>query len=116
MAQSVKIADEEMEIVRKESAVQSRSIAGQIAHWLRIGRAIERSPTFDYARVRAALEAELSPDELTSDEQEVWIAELSHEMTEPSAKEKEFFAKRRREGQGVGMDDDGSLIYQTPKK
>jgi hypothetical protein len=55
MAQSVKIADEEMEIVRKESAVQSRSIAGQIAHWLRIGRAIERSPTFDYARFRAAL-------------------------------------------------------------
>ena len=116
MAQSFKIADEEMEVVRKESALQSRSIAGQIVHWLRIGRAIERSPKFDYARIRAALEAELSPDELTGDEQEVWIAELGTEMTTPPSDEKAFFSRRRRKGQGVGMDEDGKLIYQTPQK
>ena len=30
-----------MKIVRRESELQSRSISGQIAHWMRIGRAID---------------------------------------------------------------------------
>lgn len=44
MAQSIKLSDKEMDILRKEAALSSRSLAGQAEHWLRIGRAIERSP------------------------------------------------------------------------
>lgn len=115
MARSVKIADDEMDIVRAESALQSRSIAGQITHWMRIGRAIERSAAFDYARVRAALQAELSPDALTGEEQAVWLAALDANIAEPTQKERDFFAKRRREGRGVGLDKDGKLVYQKPQ-
>ena len=50
MAQSVKLGDELMNLVRRESALQSRSVAGQITHWARIGRAIDRSGNFDHAR------------------------------------------------------------------
>jgi len=55
MAQSIKLGDDIMKIVRRESELQSRSIAGQIAHWVRIGRAIEKSGNFDHARITAAL-------------------------------------------------------------
>ena len=49
MAQSVKLSDDVMALVRRESELQSRSVAGQITHWLRIGRAIEKSGNFDHA-------------------------------------------------------------------
>lgn len=51
MAQSIKLSDEVMALVRREADLQSRSVAGQITHWLKIGRAIERSGTFDHARL-----------------------------------------------------------------
>ncbi len=56
MAQSVKLADDIMALVRHEADLHSRSLAGQITHWLKIGRAIERSGSFDSARITAALE------------------------------------------------------------
>ncbi|MHA1564638.1 MAG: TA system antitoxin ParD family protein [Alphaproteobacteria bacterium] len=114
MAQSVKLADDVMALVRRESHLHSRSIAGQIAHWIKIGRAIERSEAFDYQRIAAALEAALPPDQLTAEEQEVWFAEFGQAVTAPSGQEKAFFAGRRRLGQGVGLTDNGELVYQTP--
>lgn len=113
MAQSVKLADSVMRFVRKESSLQSRSVAGQITHWINIGRAIEKSGSFDYRRISAALEGEASPDALTPEEQEVWFAEFSDQMTEPSTKEEAFFARRRSLGQGVGLSDTGELVYEN---
>ena len=57
MARSMKIPDEEMELLRREARLASRSIAGQVTHWLRIGRSIERAPDFNYAHIREALQA-----------------------------------------------------------
>ena len=112
MAQSVKLSDDVMMYVRQESALQSRSAAGQITHWINIARAVENSPTFDYRRIKGALHATLSPDALSADEQEVWFAKFSQEMTEPTGEESTFYAKRRKLGRGVGMSDSGELIYQ----
>lgn len=110
MAQSVKIADDEMEIIRKEAAVQSRSIAGQIAHWVRIGREIERSSCFDYARVRAALSAELSPDDLTPEEHVVWFNELDDHMTEFGPDIDAAFKRLGERPGAAGSDDNDDLI------
>jgi len=101
MAQSVKLSDDVMTHVRKESGLQSRSVAGQITHWINIGRAVENSSTFDYQRINAALEATLSPDELTADEQEIWFEQFSDEMTSPSKEETAFYAKRRKDRKSV---------------
>ncbi|MEM6900376.1 MAG: hypothetical protein AAF583_11445 [Pseudomonadota bacterium] len=113
MARTVKMSDKVVALAEAESELQSRSVSGQIAHWAMIGRAIEMSSAFDYRRIQAALRAALSPDELTDEEQEVWIAEFSNAMTEPSAEEHAFFENRRRLGQGVGLSETGELVYQT---
>ena len=113
MGQSIKLADEVMEMARRESEVQSRSLTGQITHWVKIGRAIEQSSAFDYARVRAALDGAVSPDTLSGDEQEVWAAGFAEQMTQPAETEIAALNTRKTLGQGVGLSDDGTLIYQT---
>lgn len=111
MAQSVKLADDIMALVRREADLQSRSVAGQIAHWLKIGRAIEHSSAFDYGRVKLVLEARLDTAELKEGEEAAWLDEFTNKMAEPTADEREFFTQRRMFGRGVGLDAGGNLIY-----
>lgn len=115
MAQSIKISDREMELIRREAKLSSRSIAGQVTHWMRIGRSIERSSDFNYAQVRDALKGRRSPDELSAEEQAVYIDDLMAEASEATPEQQEFFAKRRKAGVGVGLDASGNITKQGRK-
>ena len=112
MAQSVKLGDDIMKIVRRESELQSRSIAGQIAHWLRIGRAIEKSGNFDHARITAALAGDIETTVLTDEEKDVWLDNFVEKMGQPSPDETAFFSQRRQLGLGVGLDEAGNLVRE----
>lgn len=111
MAQSVKLADDIMALVRREADLQSRSVAGQITHWLKIGRAIEHSGTFDYDRIKLALEGRLDTTELKEDEEAAWLDAFTTKMAEPTADEQAFFTRRKMFGLGVGLDAGGNLVY-----
>jgi hypothetical protein len=111
MAQSVKLADDVMAAVRREADLQSRSVAGQITHWLRLGKAIEQSGSYDHARVIAALEGRLDTVELREEEAITWLEEFTGKMSKPSEKERAFFAQRQRLGRGVGLDAAGNLVH-----
>ena len=63
-------------------------------------------------RIAAALRAELSPDDLTGPEYDVWMREVNKKMAEPNERELEFFKERRRLGIGVGLDETGKIVYQ----
>jgi hypothetical protein len=110
MAQSIKLGDDIMKIVRRESELQSRSIAGQIAHWVRIGRAIERSGNFNHARITAALAGDIETIDLTDEEKDVWLDSFVEKMGQSGSDENAFFAKRRQLGLGVGIDAAGNLV------
>jgi hypothetical protein len=110
MSQSVKLGDDLMALIRRESELHSRSVAGQITHWVRIGRAIERSGNFDYAKISAALAGGLETTELTSEEKDVWLDRFTEAVGQPGREEKAFFDRRRRLGLGVGLDAGGNLV------
>lgn len=112
MAQSIKLGDDIMNIVRRESELQSRSIAGQIAHWVRIGRAIERSGNFDHARITAALAGDIETTDLTGEEKDVWLDGFVEKIGQPGPGEQEFFSRRRQLGLGVGLDAAGNLVRE----
>lgn len=112
MAQSIKLADDIMKLIRRESELQSRSIAGQIAHWVRIGRAIEKSGNFDHAKINAVLSGELETTKLTDEEKDVWLDNFVEKMGHPGKDEEPFFARRRKLGLGVGLDEAGNLIRE----
>ena len=111
MAQSVKIADDVIATVRREADLHSRSVAGQITHWLRLGRAIEQSGAYDHARVTAALDGRLDTVELREEEAIAWLDAFTEKMSGPSATEQAFFAKRRKLGRGVGLDAAGNIVH-----
>lgn len=111
MAQSVKLADEIMALVRREADLHSRSVAGQITHWLKLGRAIEQSGAYDHVRITAALEGQLDTVELRPEEDAAWLEAFTTRMAEVPAAEAQFFARRARLGQGVGLDAGGNLVY-----
>ena len=115
MAQSIKLADDVMKLVRHESELQNRSAAGQVTHWLRIGRAIEQSGSFDHDQISAALSGAVETTELSTAEKEVWLDAFTERMAEPGYDEEEFFEGRQRLGLGVGLDGVGNLVHAKDK-
>lgn len=116
MAQSIKISDADMEILRQEAERASRSIAGQVAHWMRIGRSIERAPEFSHARIRQALDGARSPDALSGAEQIVYVDEVLAAAAGETPEQAAFFEQRRKAGLGVGAAEDGALVRQPKRK
>jgi len=111
MAQSIKISNTEMDILRDESKTFGRSIAGQAEYWMRIGRAIEQSDHFNYRKIQAVLNGTLNPDHLNRDEQEVYLDDFIEEMKLPQEGMSQHLSKHSEAGLGVGLDDDDKLIY-----
>lgn len=62
-------------------------------------------------RIDHALKGLLSVDELDGDEQEEFFDRFAALAREPSEQAMAFFAERERLGLGVGMDDEGNLVY-----
>lgn len=67
---SIKLASDLVEAARTEGALLNRSIAGQVEHWVKLGRSFEKSPGITLDRVRAALEGRFDAALLTDDERD----------------------------------------------
>lgn len=99
MPAAIKLSDQFVDLARGEGRVMGRSIAGQVEHWARLGRAVEHAPGFGYERIRAVLSAQASFDALSTDEQAVALAELEAHLEElPRDGDAEFFARLRAAG------------------
>ena len=111
---SVKVSSNLLETARAEAALFQRSAGGQLEHWARVGRAIESSPDFDYARVRAALSGDADAGALTAEERAVFLDGFGEALAQPLPEEERFWAERRSRGGGVGLDERGRLVRATP--
>ena len=69
---SIKLPADLVDQARRDAAVFSRSISGQVEHWARLGQAIEAAPGFTVDRVQAALEGRFNPGDLTEDEWRIY--------------------------------------------
>ena len=106
MAHTIRISDEEMKILRDAAKIHSRSIAKQVEHWLRLGRAAERSDEYSFERVELALKAQLSIDELTGAEQEAYMKEFHKRMINFGPEIEAAYAKLGDEARAVGYFED----------
>jgi len=80
MASTIRLNDTDIDIAKRAAQINNRSTAGQIAHWMTIGRIIEQSPSYDHDRVESALKAELEFDDLSADEQTIALERFHNSM------------------------------------
>ncbi len=103
MSKSVKFADETfIEEARTMSELQSRSLAGQIMHWAKIGRAIEKSRDFDSVLIASVLSGEKPTTVLSPEEKAVWSERFLEKMAKPGPDEEVFFAEMRKAFEDAG--------------
>ncbi len=80
---AVKLSTDLVTQARSEAELWTRSIAGQIEHWARLGRALEASGAVNLQRVRGALTAQRSFDSLGAEERIVALDQLAQEIAMP---------------------------------
>jgi hypothetical protein len=114
MAQSLKIGDNQMEILREAAELNGRSVAGQAEHWMRLGRAFESHPQARFEQVQQALQGQISVDQLPADDRKAFFGAFMSQAAAPSAAEDKFWADRRARGAGVGSDGRGGLVKALP--
>lgn len=66
------------------------------------------------ARVALALKGEISPDDLSGQEQEEFFDRFADLMVHGSPAEDAFWANQETRGLGVGMDEQGYMSYGRP--
>lgn len=85
-----------------------------VARWARLGRALEDSSSFDRDRVLQAWKCEISAEQLTEVETEVFLDGLAEAMEKyETLTSKAFYAEMKRKG-GVGVDEAGRLVRRHP--
>jgi len=65
MATAVRISDSLLNLARKISKIENRSVTGQIEHWAQIGKITEENPDMPYSLIKELL---LGLNELESGE------------------------------------------------
>lgn len=111
---TVKLPRDLVDQAREEAAVFHRSIAGQVEHWAKLGRAIENAPGFTLDRVRAALEGRFDPAELSKQERVYYYDLLDDHMARPGRDEEANLRKLVDAGGAVGIDEEGRLVRSLP--
>jgi len=91
MASTIRLNDDDIALAKQAAQINNRSTAGQIAHWMTIGRIIEQSPSYSHERVKSALSAELAYDDLSAEEQDVFLEQFHENMRNLSAADEAAF-------------------------
>lgn len=93
---AVKLPTPIVEHARAAAKLHSRSISGQVEHWVRIGRAIEQSKSYDLERIEAALRAEFPYDDLNADEAAIYRDRFTDALLAPSKEIDDIYAELGR--------------------
>lgn len=111
---SIKLSADLVEEARRDGAVFSRSIAGQVEHWARLGKALEAAPGFTIDRVQAALEGRLDASDLSDDEWRLLDDMQFEALAEPTASERAAYAALAAKPGAVGTDENDRLVRRRP--
>jgi hypothetical protein len=97
-----------------EGARQSRSARQQLAHWVRVGRAVTSVSSSQRARVEAALAGDLALSALSGEEALVVNAEISAGIEERLSRV-DVAAELAADGiTTVALDEQGNLVEHHP--
>lgn len=114
MPSPIKFDDDLYAQLREDAERDIRTIQAQAAYYVRIGRAVCRSPFFSQDDIDRALSGGIEVGELTLDEQEAFFEEYARRMENGGMYTAGFWAERQAKGLGVGALEDGTLVRALP--
>lgn len=114
MPHPTRIADDVFESAKLAGEQDGRSTAEQINHWARIGREVSVHATAARSRVEAALAGRLSVEALTSEEGEVFDAEIRVAIADRLNTIDFSAALADRGVVTVALDEDGRMVEYHP--
>lgn len=113
MSVPTRVDEELYEAAKTSGAINSRSAAQQIAHWARIGRQFEQSPSASQSEIEAVLAHRQSYDEIGAREQAVvragWMEGVRNRIARINLEE-EFRAAGESWSEA---DEDGNVVTRT---
>lgn len=112
---SVKFADTFVEDARREATLFNRSVAGQIEHWARLGRALEGAPGIPVERVRETLEGRVKLETLSVQEQGAVFDHLDAWFDNPPEDIVAAYQEIGSQPGAVGLDKNGQLVRVRAK-
>lgn len=111
----IRIEEEIFAAAKAVAPTQDRSIAQQIAHWARIGRAVEASRSISVSAINDVLAGRRNYDTLASEEQAVVRAEWTRHIESLTRDGIDITQKFEAEGRSwVELGPEGELIYGGP--
>lgn len=102
-----------VEAAEQEGSLLNRSTAAQIEHWIRLGRSFERNPGVSHARIRQALAGQITIDDFTEMETELFFANLGTTMQTPTQAERNYYASLPGAPEAPGISE-AELYGDTP--
>jgi hypothetical protein len=108
---SVKLSTEFLNDARREAEAFNRSLAAQVEHWARIGRAMENTPGVGINRVREALAGRLKFEQLTTIEQTAWLEQFGEDF---GPEVEAAYAAIGDQVGAAGSDETGRLVKRGP--
>ncbi|MBI0539447.1 hypothetical protein D9599_28430 [Roseomonas sp. KE2513] len=109
--QTVEIDGTLVEAAEQEGCLLNRSTAAQIEHWIRLGRLFEQTSGSSLTKIRQALAGEITIDDFTEMETELFFANLGTSMQTPTQAERDFYASLPPEAPGISQ---AELYGDTP--
>ena len=106
---SVKLSGPFVEEARREADLFRRSVAAQVEHWAKLGRAFENTPGIGLDRVRAALDGRLKIEDLSAAERTAFLDRWGAHY-DASQSIGDYFAELGRREGAVGDDEKGRLV------
>ena len=103
------------EAARAKGARASRSAAQQLAHWARIGRAIESAPEINQRRIESVLAGQMAYDALPAEEQSVVRAAWDQRIANRIATLDLVPLLASQPGGFVESDASGNLVEHFPR-
>lgn len=109
----VRLSDDLYEVASQVAATMSRSAAQQIAHWARLGKAVEESPGLSVAAVRDLLANAGGYDRLTDAEQTV-VLDVWRRQFAARRESLDFAREFTRQGrQWSELDEHGKVVVHS---
>lgn len=110
---SVKLSAQLVDEARREAELCTRSIAVQVEHWAKLGRAVERAQGGTIDRVKAAVDGRVDPAELSITERAYYYDLLDAAIAEASAAEADAIAKAGTVPGAAGYDGETIFVVDS---